>query len=158
MERTIFEVGIGIILFFLSWMEMMIFMDWLTILLFLAWPIASVTRVFDDYPRLKLVPKVMTVGIILWGIIGFVLFAFGFTGMDISVSRASRCLAWLIIVSFFAWPIVSITKVFENYPRLKLVSKLMTMSVVLWSVLGFIYLAGGSFWIYRIQRFFNQLF
>ena len=92
MERTIFEVGIGIILFFLSWMEMMIFMDWLTILLFLAWPIASVTKAFDDYPLLKLISKVLTIGVVLWALLGVLLFVFGFTGMDINVNEEFRYL------------------------------------------------------------------
>jgi hypothetical protein len=92
MERTTFEIAIGIILLFLSWIEMMIFMDWLTIALFFAWPVVSITKVFDGYPWLKLASKIMTIGVILWAAIGFLLFAFGFTGMDINVNEVFRYL------------------------------------------------------------------
>jgi len=93
MEISVFELAKNLILLFLSWMVMIIFMDWLTMALFFAWPVVSITRVFDDYPRLKLVSKIMTIGIILWAVIGFTYF-----------------------------------------------------------------MMGGNFWVYRIQRFFYQLF
>jgi len=92
MERTIFEVIIGTIWLVIYWAVDDVFTSRLTAALFFAWPIVSITKVFADYPLLKLISKVLTIGVVLWALLGVLLFVFGFTGMDINVNGVFRYL------------------------------------------------------------------